>query len=385
MNLYITNLMSLYKQAIDVMTSKINKQRIFQILCEVKAEQKLSKIFELTQDDFDMNLLPILIECAFESMIAKFKHDCFQHNPHMNYLKISAVLRQSTNLLCNKMDEIVSKLDENSENPDTNQSAALNRTTCGTRETMAALCIYLKYISRLQQECMIYVEVLFVNKFLTEQMFRKLDFRRLEQFAMVCLNFIENMQSNEHIGSVDDLMIACDCLIQILRIQSTLNESNHYFNIDDSNGFFNRLLLSLYELVRKHLASESFLERNQLKSILNPQNQCDKIESKAELCYAKAIFLGVFVENNFNGSNNVNRNYTSKNVDHLNSFKEMIVSLIIATMRHDSFYFFAITPREIINSFDWLPNPSTNRITFQSVPIDCLNEIEIVEQFLKRY
>lgn len=377
------NLSLNFQQAIDAMTSKINKQRIFQILCEVKGEQKLSQVFELTQDDFDMNLLAILIECAFESMIAKFKHDCFQHNPHMNYLKISAVLRQSTNLLCNKMDEIVVKLDQNSENPDINQSAVLNRTTCGTRQTMDALCIFLKYMLRLQQECMIYVEVLFVNKFLTEQMFRKLDFRRLEQFAMVCLNFIECVQTNENIGNVDDLTIACDCLIQILRIQATFNESNNYFNTDDSNGFFNRLLLNLYELVRKNLASESFLEKNQLKSILNQRNDGDKIESQAELCYAKAIFLGVFVENHFNSSN-VNRNYSSKNVDHLNSFIEIIVSIIIATMRHNSFYFFAITPRDIINSFDWLPNPSTNRITFQSVPIDCLNEIEIVEQFLKR-
>lgn len=359
-------------QAIDVIKSKINKQQIYQILCEVKAEQKLIKIFDETKDDFDVNLLPILIESSFESMILKFKHDCFQHNPHMNYLKISVILRQSMNVLCCKMDTIISKSDRNSENDAENQYAR------DMRNTMTALCVFLKNIFRLQQECMIYVEVSFINKFITEQMLRKLDdAHRLIQFAWACLNFIENSYSIENIMITVDLSIACDCLAQILRIQSTFNESDNFFKSNESSDFFNRLLSSLYEIVRKHLASESFLEKNQLQLILSEPNQI-------QLCYVKAIFLGAFVESQFNDSIIANAN-CSKNNECLNSFKERILSLVIATMRYDTFYIFAVTPREIINSIDWLQSSSSNRtITFQSVPIDCLNEIEIVEKFLKR-
>lgn len=337
----------------------------------------------MTRDDFDVNLLAILIECAFENMIAKFKHDCFQHNPHMNYLKLSPVLRQSTNLLCNKMDGIITKLDQNSENPDIEQSAGLDHATRSMRETMTALCIFLKNILQLQQQCMIYVEVSSVNKFLSEHLFQKLDFQRLVQFSFACLNFIETTQSNDNIQSIDDLTKACDCLAQIIRIQSTFNESNNYFNTDESHDFFDRLLLCLYELVRKNLVTESFLEKNQLNMILNGQTQTDEIETTAQLYYAKAVFLGAYVESYFDMSDIIKCG-ASKDIGHLNSFKEIILSLTIATMRNESFYFFAVTPREIINTSDWQHNPSNRKITFQSVPIDYLNEFEIVEKFLKR-
>lgn len=366
-------------KAIDVIKSKINKQRIFQILCEVKTEQKLCKIFEMTRDDFDVQLLAILIECSFESIIEKFKHDCFQHNPHMNYLKVSPVLRQSMNMLCNKMNGIIAKLDENSENVNIDQAVAQNRNTCEIRETMTALCIFSKYVLQLQQQCMIYVEVSFVNKFLNDHLFQKLDFQRMVQFSLVCLNFIECTQSSDSNQKIDDLTTACQCLAKIMRIQFTFNESNNYFNTDDSHGFFNRLLPCLYDLVREHLAAESFLEKNQLNIILNEQNQTNESETTAQLCYAKAIFLGAYVESNFVTTESMKYGAT-KDIGHWSPFKDIILSLIITTMRNESFYFFAVTPREIVHSFDW----QHKKITFQSVPIDYLNEFDIVEKFLKR-
>lgn len=353
-------------------------------MCEVKSEQKLAKIFDVIQMDYDKNLLPIMIECSFTNMITKFKHDCFQHNPHMNYLKLSPILKQSMNTLCDKMDDIFLKLDQNTENPDVSQGAALNHVTTDIQDVMVSLCTFLKCTLTLQQECMIYVEVSVVNKFLGEQIFRKLDFQRLAQFALACLSLIEILCSNECITIFDDLISSCECIAQIIRIQTIFNDAKNYFDTDESHGFFNRLLLILYEIVRKHFASKSFLEMNQLKTILNEQNQTDQIETDAELSYAKAIFLSVFVECSFhkNGAYDVN---TSSDTSHLNSFREMILSLIIDTMRSESFYLFAVTPREIINSFEWLQNSTSKRtITFQSVPIDCLNEIEIVEKFLKR-
>lgn len=354
--------------------SKINKQRIFEILCDVKSEQKLSLIYEATQNEFDVDLLSHLIGCSIDTMIIKFKHDCFQHNPHMNYLKLSPILKQSINLLCKKMDIIFDKsiqaaIDEDEEQPTSTQNYS------ELKEITLALRNLLKCIITLQHECMIYVEVISVNKFLSEHIFRRLNFERLIQFAMECLDFIECSHLNMNI---DDLTIACDCLTQIIRINFIFNESDNYFNTDKCHAFFNRLLVTLYEIVRQHVASHSFLEKNQLKFLLNKQND-SQTETPAQIMHAKAIFLGAFAENSFD---TISTNHGCT----INSFEDTLCSLIVVTMQSDLFYFFAVTPREIINSFEWQHGSSTNQtITFQSVPIDCLNEIEIVEKFLKRY
>ncbi|XP_031632927.1 huntingtin [Contarinia nasturtii] len=363
-----------HNKAIDIMKSDINNRRIFQILSEVKLEQKLIKIFEQSHGDVDVHLLPILIQCSFETMTSKFKHDCFQHNAHMNYLKLSPILKQSINTLCNKMDVIFAKLEQNSENLNATQTTD-HDTIIQLKEVMTAVSVLLECLAELQQQCMIYAEVSFVNKFLDEHMFRMLSFQRLVRFSSICLNSIEHLPVNETF-----LEIACNCINHILRTQATFNESNNFFATNESHDFFNRLLTILYEIIRKNFASQLFLEKNQLKTILNERTQTDFNKTDtADLSYARAIFLGVFVENCFDPK----EEKTQQNANQLNTFKDTVLSLTVATLRSESFYFYAVTPREIINSFDWQQS-ANQTTTFQSVPIDCLNEIEIVEKFLKR-
>lgn len=363
--------------------SNINKRRIFQILSEVKLEQKLIKIFEEAQCDFDVNLLAIVIRCSFETMTAKFKHDCFQHNAHMNYLKPLPVLKQSLNILCNKMDIIIAKYEKNHANPNVTQSINGNHEITGLEQVMHSVSVLLECATELQQQCMIYVEVSFINRFFTEHIFRVLSFQQLVQFTWICLNFIENSNACENEANVEHLTMTCTCLTHILKSLAIFNESNNFFTTEASLNFFDRLLVALYDIVRKYLASKSILEKCELKTILCERSHTDSIDAAAELSYAKAIFLGVFVESCFNKSDSRKKNIISVS-KYSNSFKEAVLSLIISTMRSDSFYFFAITPRDIINSFDWQHNSRNKTITFQSVPIDCLNEIEIVEKFLKR-
>lgn len=59
----------------------------------------------------------------------------------------------------------------------------------------------------------------------------------------------------------------------------------------------------------------------------------------------------------------------------------------ISTLRSDLFYFFGVTPHEIIKTFDWHLKdnaPSNKIIRLPSIPIDCLNDAEIVEKFVRR-
>lgn len=68
------------------------------------------------------------------------------------------------------------------------------------------------------------------------------------------------------------------------------------------------------------------------------------------------------------------------------TFQTTIISLTIAALRSDSFYFFGITPHEIVQSFDWqLNNDAPNRLNrLPCIPIDCLNEAEVIERFVCR-
>lgn len=63
-----------------------------------------------------------------------------------------------------------------------------------------------------------------------------------------------------------------------------------------------------------------------------------------------------------------------------------MIPLMIETMRSEMFYFFAVTPYEIVQSFDWHSDiHASNRINhLPSIPIDYLNEAEIVEKFVRR-
>lgn len=367
------------QQTVEVIKSKLNKQRIFEILCDVKSEQQLSRIYETTQHEFDADLLSHLFECAIDTMIKKFKQDCFQHNPHMNYLKLSPILKQSIDLLCKKMDNI---FDGSVRGDDDDEKTNPNIAHYGdVEEIMVGLRTLLKCIVNLQLECMIYVEVGSINKFINEHIIRRLNFDRLIRFALVSLDLIEKQHANERIMNVDDLTVTCDALTHIIRINSIFNESDNYFNTDKCHRFFSRLLFQLYEIVRQHLASHSFLEKHQLAALLSKQN-ADQTNTTTQTLHARAIFLGAFIEQ----SSNTNRTF-NHGTSHLHSFETAIRALVVATMRCDLFYFFAITPCEIINAFEWQCEPSSSNqtITFQSMPIDCLNEIEIVEKFLKRY
>lgn len=363
------------------MKSKINRRRIFQILSEVKSEQKLHQIFETTRDEFDMNLLSTLIECSFENMTKKFKHDCFQHNAHMNYLKLSPVLKESMNIMSSKLDEICLNYDQNNEKPFDGGYIGVDRSTFELKAVMASMSVFLRCIAMLQKQCMIYIEVSFINKFFVEHFFKAINFQRLVQFAFVCLHFIERTHSMTNNTNMDDVTIAGATLSQIIRAQSIFDESANFFATDESYTFFHKIVVVLYDVVHTNLSSKSFLEKYQLNKILNESNQMD-----SELSYAKAIFLAVFVEHSFDKATTNRKCDNLENGNHLTSFRESMLSLIIDTLRSDSFYFFAVTPHEIIKSFEWQPNPaSTNStITFQSVPIECLNEIEIVEKFLQR-
>lgn len=281
-----------YLQAIDALNSKIDKCHIYQILAEIKSEAKLRAIFDSTGNDFDENLIRTLIKCSFETMTTQFKQDCFQHNAHMNYLKVSNVLKQSMNMLCSKLEDIYFKLYENNENPNTYESHKTSSITPDIRidlkKVMPCVQIFLKEIMSLEMECLIYVEATAIRKFIDEHFFRMISFERLTQFAFVCLNFLEHFDETPESSL---MFTASDCLLQILRTQASFNETDNQFD----NSFYISLLNVCYLMADRFLASKLFIHKNQLNTIVNQLKVSNKLETSEEY-YAMAIFLAKFIE-----------------------------------------------------------------------------------------
>lgn len=203
-------------------------------------------------------------------------------------------------MICDKIDEINTIAQQNNENPDIYQSS---KAIIPNTILFDVIPIFLKYIFSLEYQCLIYVEAGSIKKFLIDNFFKAISFERLIQFSFVCLDFIkQNNNSIECSNNIklNEIINACDCIIQILNVQSQFNEIENYFTSDKCHSFFEALLDVSYDLVHQHLAENSFTAKNQLKLIMQQQIKSNTSEnSETEVYYAKAIFLGKFIEHFF--------------------------------------------------------------------------------------
>lgn len=164
------------------------------------------------------------------------------------------------------------------------------------REIMISLSKLLKSIDQLEKECLIYIEAQSIKKFLDEHFYRALCFDKLMQFAIVCLNFIEQCTPANDSRNLTDVAIACDCLATILNAHTIKMESVNETHACELSSFFETLLDVSYQLVSRYLVSGPFLEKNQLSKIIEEQTRAQKADDKVEALYAKAIILGKFIE-----------------------------------------------------------------------------------------
>lgn len=277
----------------------IDKRNIYLILSEIKSETKIRTIFESNPEIFNKNFIPTLIECSFETMLIQFEQGCFQHNAHMNYLKVSNILKQSVNMLNVKMGDIYFKLYPNDENVPC--SFELHRIMLPhSIEMDFKLCVvgiqaFLKGVMNLYLECLIYIEAGTFKRFTNENFFRTLSFEQLTHFAFICLNFVEQFGYGDQI-EYSDLYSVCDCLYRIQTIQLWFNENNNHFTSDESSSFFAGLLNGCYTMVDRHLASKLFIQNNNRNIIMDKLKSSNDTANESVLQYAKAVYLSKFID-----------------------------------------------------------------------------------------
>lgn len=380
------------------------------MLSEIKTEAKLRRVFE-NASHIDTNLFPTIVEYAFEHLLVKFKQDCFQFNGHANYLKMPLVLGQCIHLICTKMSSLSAKIHDNNQTDDKLLHKTCQIFDCfvpNLKEIMISLTKLLKCIEKLEQECLIYIEAQAIKKFLDEHFFRELNYERLMQFAVLCLNFIEQSLPIKDGVNLADIAITCDCLTAILNLQTVKAENANESHSRELNSMYEALLDVSYQLVGRYLFSDSFMAKNQLSKTVEQQNRTQRADEQTELLYAKSIVLGKFIEicHSDNRSERIpiltaNTEYLSvlrvslklfflfygENNRFLTYFEqEPLLTLTITVLRHETFYFFAVTPHEIVKSFQWKLNVDSHskKYVLPSIPIDYLNEAEIIEKFVRR-
>lgn len=270
---------------------------------EVKNEAKLRTIFELIGVPVEDNLLDKLIRLSFQNMGARFMQDCFHHNAHINYLKISPALRFAMNMLSNKIDSIIPET--NNEQADVYQSRTA---TLANGELFAVIRTFLQNITDLFAECLVYVEAVSIKKFFVDNFFGSINFDDLVRLSFVCVDYV-----SEHIeraingdGSLDHVLCACDCIVHIINLHALFHQSESYYTGDKSTQFFEAIIDVSYRLVYDHLANKQFIHRNALAGIIEQQQRVHRLSDDIETRHAKAIFLGKFIEQYLDDRDNSN-------------------------------------------------------------------------------
>lgn len=368
-----------------------NSTCVYRIMSEIRHESKLQQIFESPR--FDRRVVKVIIERSFDDMIKRFKQDCFQHNPHMNYLKIPLVLRLAIDTLIKHIELVSSRVTNNDVDVD---------------DAAVALTTMLKCIEQTEYECLVYVEAQFVEKFIGKHLLRHTDFDVFVRFVCVCLTRIKKISENQSndLNRTNDVLCICKCIDAVLRQRHIVAEVNN--NLMKFGALRNVLVPTVYRVLKEYLASETFSQTYALDHLIEQQRHRQHCEDReTELKYAMAIFIGKFVECCYGVDDGSNSTMLTSNVHHVVKFKvrrrpystiisqsklmnnifhfqDLLVSLAISALRIDVFYFFAVTPYEVLRNFDWdLSNHRrTNRMP--SIPIDYLNDGDIVEKFVRR-
>lgn len=284
-----------------------NSTCVYRILSEIRNEPKLLEIFGSPR--FDRRILTVIIERSFEDMVKRFKQDCFQHNPHMNYLKIPLVLRLAIDALVGDINSICAR----AEHDDVDELIEV---------AAVALSKMLECIERTECECLVYVEAQFVENFIGRQFLRPTNFGAFVRFACVCLMRVQNIlknQSNE-MDCVNDVRVLCECVNAVLQQRHIVTEVNN--NLAGYEPLSDVLVPTVYKVLKRYLASAAFMQTYPLEHLMEQQKHRPSCEdAETERKYAMAVFIGKFVECCCAVGDGDTTTMLTSNVQHLVQFK----------------------------------------------------------------
>jgi len=310
--------------------------RMAEVLYEIKSESKLQALF--SHESFNIDLLSSIIQVSFEKMLRSFRIDCIQINPHLNYMKMSPLLRSA--LSC-----IGSLLNESSDNEKILQIAKI-------------LIVLMESIRTLHDTALIYVEAKYAEKFITENILKPSICESLFKFLHVMISKLNDIEQKDVIVKA----------IQSVFMEEILNIKE----VDDS------LVSWIYNLLQSSLINTDFIVRYQHPQLFD---ELEDEASKPQIeVFKQVIFIAKLQEAYTDGE------FRSIFISSYDKYLiELSLDLSRYVLRMNKFYQFTVTPYEIILSYrsgdDLLDK---TKLKLKQIPIEYLSDSDLLERYVRR-
>ncbi|XP_050316699.1 uncharacterized protein LOC126750928 isoform X2 [Bactrocera neohumeralis] len=168
--------------------SDYGAQQLSRILLEIQSEQKLYKIFN--SSEFAVaRVLRHAIASSMQAMLAAFRNNCIQHNPHIHYMQPNPLVRVTLAVLMTRISEEIAAPGNRSCDLHIPITATLGGgvtteavpTSSETQAHVASgdgfyLCAsvvtLLEHVKKVEDTALLYIESRFIDKFVREQLLR---------------------------------------------------------------------------------------------------------------------------------------------------------------------------------------------------------------------
>lgn len=322
-----------------------NGTRIAEMLFEIRSESKLITL--MTTENFNIKLLPYTVSVSFERMLKSFRFDCVQKNPHLNYMRVSPLLKISILILMKNLN----KLNVSSSEEDVNDLAEVSS-------------IYLEWIRSLYNVSLIFVEAKLVEKFVGENLLISSFNETLMKFLKLIVQRLKYTDESPEvsIGFISNVLIE-----PRLRMEVNVHSADN-------------MIKCIYEYLVNILSSTEFVSRYQHPQIFDEFS----IQMREKVDTAKqVIFIAKIQEFCEDGEfQTVAISSKAKNV------LEKLLNLSRYLLTLHNYYQFTVTPYEILLNYrsgdDLLVKLSAGNFKLKQIPIEYLSDSELLERYIRR-
>ncbi|XP_054081814.1 uncharacterized protein LOC105217216 isoform X1 [Zeugodacus cucurbitae] len=167
--------------------SDYGAQQLSRILLEIQSEQKLYKIFSSVEFAV-ARVLRHAIASSMQAMLAAFRNNCIQHNPHIHYMQPNPLVRVTLAVLMTRISEEIAAAGNRRDlhipimaTPSAGFTAEAVPTSGDTEGRVVSadgfyLCdsvaTLLEQVKKVEDTALLYIESRFIDKFVREQLLR---------------------------------------------------------------------------------------------------------------------------------------------------------------------------------------------------------------------
>ncbi|XP_054734101.1 uncharacterized protein LOC129241666 [Anastrepha obliqua] len=192
-------------------------QHLSRILLEIQSEQKLCKIFD--NSEFAVaRVLRHAIASSMQAMLATFRNNCIQHNPHIHYMQPNPLVRVTCTVLMTRISAKIAADNKSNQNiapimptivAAQGAGVSSERTAIETVECVSdddggglylchAVVTFLECIKKVEHGALLYIESKFIDKFVREQLLRPEHVATLLGFLDWCCGRAQQLLQQQH-------------------------------------------------------------------------------------------------------------------------------------------------------------------------------------------